>query len=122
MPQMDLPNNNDLPNRPDNKTDRRISKRFDTDLPLLIKEPHKDGLYDAVCKDISADGARIISNKKLYEEDLLELTFEPSKERAPVKFLGNVRWARQVENDFCVAGLKFKGADLGVLSSLFRKV
>lgn len=96
--------------RPKIQADRRRHTRYETDLKIQFfvsfdiktqiqfkikhkaKKDFSGTKYDAISRNISAEGLAFISSKKLQKGDILSLElYVPSAEK-PISMVGEVRW------------------------------
>jgi c-di-GMP-binding flagellar brake protein YcgR len=81
--------------------------------PTPMDEPH---VVNALTKDISLGGARIVTDRFFEVGTSLRMTLYLSKSKQIVKARGDVRWNRMVEDGLYEMGVEFEhGIPTGVL-------
>jgi c-di-GMP-binding flagellar brake protein YcgR len=101
----------------ENRKDKRISEenRVAIELPATSSaaEPR---VINALTKDISLGGARIITDRLFEVGSSLRMTLCLSKSKQVVKVRADVRWNRMVEDGLYEIGVEFEhGIPTGVL-------
>ena len=101
----------------ENRKDKRIAEenRVAIELPgpTPADDPH---IVNALTKDISLGGARIVTDRCFDIGVSLRMTLYLSKSKQIVKARGDVRWIRMVEDGLYEMGVEFEhGIPTGVL-------
>ncbi len=101
----------------ENRKDKRISEenRVAIELPGAVASPDAH-VINALTKDISLGGARIVTDKLFEVGSSLRLTLYLSKSKQIVKVRGDVRWNRMVDAGLYEIGVEFEhGIPTGVM-------
>jgi c-di-GMP-binding flagellar brake protein YcgR len=77
--------------------ERRRYIRLKTPIPVTYTVPETGSMYNAVTKDISADGLRLESDARDIKEDgIIELRLDISGAHNPVHAKGKVVWKKRL--------------------------
>ena len=101
----------------ENRKDKRISEenRVAIELPGSTASP-EIRVINALTKDISLGGARIVTDRLFEVGSSLRMTLYLSKSKQIVKVRGDVRWNRMVDSGIYEMGVEFEhGIPTGVL-------
>lgn len=101
----------------ENRKDKRITEenRVVIELPGTPASP-EPRLVNALTKDISLGGARVVTDKLFEVGSSLRMTLYLSKSKQVVKVRGDVRWNRMVDDGLYEMGVEFEhGIPTGVL-------
>ena len=101
----------------ENRKDKRISEenRVAIELPGSAGAPEVR-IINALTKDISLGGARIVTDRLFEVGSSLCMTLYLSKSKQIVKVRGDVRWNRMVDSGIYEMGVEFEhGIPTGVL-------
>ena len=101
----------------ENRKDKRIAEenRVVIELPGTPASPDPR-LVNALTKDISLGGARVVTDKLFEVGSSLRMTLYLSKSKQVVKVRGDVRWNRMVDDGLYEMGVEFDhGIPTGVL-------
>jgi hypothetical protein len=101
----------------ENRKDKRISEenRVAIELPGVVATPDAH-VINALTKDISLGGARIVTDRLFEVGSSLRLTLYLSKSKQIVKVRGDVRWNRMVDAGLYEIGVEFEhGIPTGVM-------
>ncbi|MBN1224378.1 MAG: PilZ domain-containing protein [Candidatus Aminicenantes bacterium] len=95
-------------------TEKRREKRVEEEAKVsirILKESEHDtegNIVYALTKDISSGGAKILTDKMLPVNTLLEIELTLPKMRKIVAVTGKVRWVKQIyDDDVFETGLQF---------------
>jgi len=101
----------------ENRKDKRITEenRVAIELPGSGSSPEVR-IINALTKDISLGGARIITDRLFEVGASLRMTLYLSKSKQIVKVRGDVRWNRMIDSGLYEMGVEFEhGIPTGVL-------
>jgi len=101
----------------ENRKDKRINEenRVAIELPGAVASPDAR-VINALTKDISLGGARIVTDRLFEVGSSLRLTLYLSKSKQIVKVRGDVRWNRMVDAGLYEIGVEFEhGIPTGVM-------
>ena len=101
----------------ENRKDKRIAEenRVGIELPGPGSSPEAR-VINALTKDISLGGARIITDRLFEVGASLRMTLYLSKSKQIVKVRGDVRWNRMIDSGLYEMGVEFEhGIPTGVL-------
>jgi len=101
----------------ENRTDKRIPEDNRVVIELPAASPTSEPrLVNALTKDISLGGARVVTDHLFEVGASLRMTLYLSKSKQIVKVRGDVRWNRMVEDGLYEMGVEFEhGIPTGVL-------
>ncbi|HPW18135.1 MAG TPA: PilZ domain-containing protein [Candidatus Aminicenantes bacterium] len=101
----------------ENRKDKRISEENRVVIELPAPSPAAEPrLVNALTKDISLGGARIITDRLFEAGSSLRMTLYLTKSKQIVKVRADVRWNRIVEDGLYEMGVEFEhGIPTGVL-------
>ena len=100
--------------------DRRVFDRFLARFPAKIKDSRASFGEDIVLRDASAAGIRILSNKKMYVNDIVDLLIFLPDGRDPWNVQAQVVWTRNGAPDGWNIGLRFRKVDFMAIQRLFN--
>jgi PilZ domain len=101
----------------ENRKDKRISEenRVAIEMPGS-GAPSEVRVVNALTKDISLGGARIVTDRLFEVGSSLRITLYLSKSKQIVKVRGDVRWNRMIDSGLYEMGVEFEhGIPTGVL-------
>ncbi|MCJ7485748.1 MAG: PilZ domain-containing protein [Candidatus Aminicenantes bacterium] len=101
----------------ENRKDKRLAEenRVAIELPGALNSP-EPRIINALTKDISLGGARIVTDKLFEVGSSLRMTLYLSKSKQVTKVRADVRWNRMVEDGLYEIGVEFEhGIPTGVL-------
>ncbi len=101
----------------ENRKDKRITEenRVVIEMPGVAAAPEVR-IINALTKDISLGGARIVTDRLFEVGSSLRMTLYLSKSKQIVKVRGDVRWSRMVDAGLYEVGVEFEhGIPTGVL-------
>ncbi|KPK96494.1 MAG: hypothetical protein AMJ95_13945 [Omnitrophica WOR_2 bacterium SM23_72] len=96
------------------KKERRKYQRYNTEMELYfrvlydirtkvrfrildtVKERHTPKRYSGISRNISVEGLRFVSNKKLKKGDVLLLEVYAPNVKVPIQMQGEVRWSQRL--------------------------
>jgi c-di-GMP-binding flagellar brake protein YcgR len=101
----------------ENRKDKRISEENRVAIELTGSTASPEiRVINALTKDISLGGARIVTDRLFEVGASLRMTLYLSKSKQIVKARGDVRWCRMVEDGLYEIGVEFEhGIPTGVL-------
>jgi hypothetical protein len=101
----------------ENRKDKRIAEENRVGIELPGPSPADDPrLVNALTKDISLGGARVITDRLFEVGSSLRMTLYLSKSKQIVKVRADVRWNRMVDDGLYEMGVEFEhGIPTGVL-------
>jgi hypothetical protein len=101
----------------ENRKDKRIAEENRVVIELPGPTPADDPrIVNALTKDISLGGARIVTDRLFEVGSSLRMTLYLSKSKQIVKARGDVRWNRMVDDGLYEMGVEFEhGIPTGVL-------
>jgi hypothetical protein len=101
----------------ENRKDKRIAEENRVVIELPGPSPADEPrLVNALTKDISLGGARVVTDRLFEVGASLRMTLYLSKSKQIVKARGDVRWCRMVEDGLYEIGVEFEhGIPTGVL-------
>jgi c-di-GMP-binding flagellar brake protein YcgR len=101
----------------ENRKDKRIAEENRVTIELPGPSPTEDAQgVNALTKDISLGGARIVTDRCFEVGTSLRLTLYLSKSKQIVKARADVRWNRMVDDGLYEMGVEFEhGIPTGVL-------
>ncbi|NLH76630.1 MAG: PilZ domain-containing protein [Acidobacteria bacterium] len=101
----------------ENRKDKRIAEENRVVIELPGPSPADDPrLVNALTKDISLGGARVVTDHLFEVGASLRMTLYLSKSKQIVKARGDVRWNRMIEPGLYEMGVEFEhGIPTGVL-------
>jgi hypothetical protein len=101
----------------ENRKDKRLTEenRVAIELPGVPSSPEAR-VINALTKDISLGGARIVTDRLFEVGSSLRMTLYLSKSKQVTKVRVNVRWVRMIEDGLYEIGVEFEhGIPTGVL-------
>jgi len=101
----------------ENRKDKRLAEenRVAIELPGALNSP-EPRIINALTKDISLGGARIVTDKLFEVGSSLRMTLYLSKSKQVTKVRADVRWNRMIEDGLYEIGVEFEhGIPTGVL-------
>lgn len=101
----------------ENRKDKRLAEenRVAIELPGALDSP-EPRVINALTKDISLGGARIVTDKLFEVGSSLRMTLYLSKSKQVTKVRADVRWNRMIEDGLYEIGVEFEhGIPTGVL-------
>jgi c-di-GMP-binding flagellar brake protein YcgR len=101
----------------ENRKDKRISEenRVAIEVPGAPASPEVR-MINALTKDISLGGARIVTDRFFEVGSSLRMTLYLSKSKQIVKVRGDIRWNRMIDDGLYEIGVEFEhGIPTGVL-------
>ena len=101
----------------ENRKDKRLAEenRVAIELPGALNSP-EPRVINALTKDISLGGARIVTDKLFEVGSSLRMTLYLSKSKQVTKVRADVRWNRMIEDGLYEIGVEFEhGIPTGVL-------
>lgn len=84
--------------------DKRQRKRVTKSIPVIVSpnESHRRheslDYYDCYSKDLSAEGAKIITHEPFAVGELLEIIVEPANEKRRYLLQAKVKWSLQIDD------------------------
>ena len=101
----------------ENRKDKRIPEENRVVIELPAASPTSEPrLVNALTKDISLGGARVVTDHLFEVGASLRMTLYLSKSKQIVKVRGDVRWNRMVDDGLYEMGVEFEhGIPTGVL-------
>jgi c-di-GMP-binding flagellar brake protein YcgR len=101
----------------ENRKDKRIAEENRVAIELPGPTPADDPrIINALTKDISLGGARILTDRLFEVGATLRMTLYLSKSKQLIKARGDVRWNRMVDDGLYEMGVEFEhGIPTGVL-------
>lgn len=101
-------------------TDRRVFNRFTARFPVRYKHSYSDFGTDVFLRDVSAQGAKIVTRQKITPLDQVDLLVELPDGHEPMDLSGNVVWTQTVNPTSRIAGIKFNKADFMDIQRIFK--
>ena len=100
--------------------DRRIYDRFTARFPVKFKDAREDFGSNVFLRDISAEGAKIVSKASIFLNDKVDLLVELPDGHDPLALSGRVVWMRGVNPSTWDAGVKFNKIDFMATQRIFK--
>ena len=104
----------------------RKEKRFEEENKVVIewanyKNPKRNNAIYAFTKDLSIEGAKILTDIKFPVEALFMITLTLSRSRQIITLVAQVRWVNPVyDGDMYEVGLQFNHEQPQTISGLFK--
>lgn len=86
---------------------RRLFERFSSRFPVKFKDTRHDCSTDIFLRNVSAEGAKIVTRERLYLNDSVSLEVELPDGKDPMTMRGRVVWAKKQDVEVWDVGLKF---------------
>ena len=102
------------------KTDRRIFDRFNAPFPAKFKDSRYGTGIGIALHDVSAQGAKIITNSHLYCNDRVTLEINLPDGLNPLILTGGVVWSKSTEANNWDIGVKFDNIRFMHLARLYK--
>ncbi len=84
--------------------DKRQQDRVKKSVPIIVSPNESHGrqqsldYYDCYSKDLSAEGAKIITHEPFAVGECLEIIVEPENDHRRYLLLGKVKWSLQIDD------------------------
>jgi hypothetical protein len=98
----------DLESHSDNQ---RLFDRINVRFPARLSQKNAAESSDAIIKDFSPIGAKVLASQKISLFDRLSISFTPSQDSS-VAMQGHVVWISKNDGGTCHIGIKFDDVDL----------
>ncbi len=92
--------------------DRRVFERFAARFPVKFKDERDEFGSSVFLRDVSAEGAKILTRKMVYLNDPVDLLVEIPDGHEPLILKGKVAWTHGINPTMRSAGIKFDHIDL----------
>ncbi|MDP8266984.1 MAG: PilZ domain-containing protein [Candidatus Aceula meridiana] len=92
--------------------DQRIFERLSAELPSRIRKENSDQERSVLVKNLSAEGANILSTEEVFLNDQLSLLFEYPNSVQPLEVKGEVVWVGKEDPLFWKVGIQFNKINL----------
>jgi len=92
--------------------DQRIFERLSAELPSRLKKEKSDQERSVLVKNLSAEGASILSTEEVFLKDQLSLFFEYPNSIHPLEIQGEVVWVGKEGPLFWKVGIQFNKINL----------
>jgi len=86
---------------------RRLFERFSSRFPVKFKDTRHSFGTDVHLRNVSAEGAKIVSRERLYLNDSVSLEVALPDGKDPMTMRGEVVWAKKQDSEAWDVGLKF---------------
>ena len=96
----------------DIKEDQRIFQRLRSELPSRIRKENSNQERSILVKNLSAQGANILSTQEVSLKERLSLFFEYPDSVQPLEIKGEVVWVGKEDPHFWRAGIQFNKINL----------
>ena len=100
--------------------DRRVFERIMARFPTKFKHTRNGYGTDVFLRDISAEGAKIISKEELSVDDKIDLLVDLPDKHEPVRLRGRVIWAKTVGANTWDAGVAFEKINFMKTQRIFK--
>jgi len=86
---------------------RRLYERFQSRFPVKFKDTRNDFGSNVHLRNISAEGAKIVTQDRLYFSDSVSLEIELLDGKKPMTIRGEVVWTHKRDGEIWDVGIKF---------------
>ena len=104
----------------DSNEDQRIFDRFAARFPAKFEDSRHDFGSEVFLRDMSAQGARLVSRHRLQIHDDVSLQIQLPDGRTPVNLNGQVMWIKNQTPHSWETGLKFHRIKFMAMQRLFK--
>jgi hypothetical protein len=89
------------------RDDRRLFDRFLARFPVKFKDTRNDYGSNVYLRDVSAEGAKILSKQRMFINDSVTLEVELHDGHDPLVLRGQVVWSKPSDLRYWEIGLRF---------------
>ncbi|MFA5059271.1 MAG: PilZ domain-containing protein [Candidatus Omnitrophota bacterium] len=100
--------------------DRRVFDRFTARFPVKFQYSRNDFGSNVFLRDISAEGAKIVTKEQINLEDKVDLVVELPDGHDPLILSGKIVWSRAINPSAFDAGLRFDKVDFMDTQRIFK--
>ncbi len=104
----------------DNSDDRRSFDRFLARFPVKFKDSRQGYGTDVFLRDISAEGAKVITRQKMFPFDSVSIQVKLPDGYEEMLLNGEVIWIKSENSRVYDVGIKFFKADLMGIQRLYK--
>jgi len=103
-----------------NFKDQRLFERLSVRFPVRLVNENFGNCENTVVRDISGQGVRIHTSKRLSVFDKLSLSFDMPRSSSSIDVDGHVVWSSSESNDSCHAGVRFNCPNLMETAAILK--